>query len=153
MMDLCVRMARYKKENKELLAYLLFQAHDEQAYIGDIKTEADALFSQLPRQSYFMMKTLRKILRLLNKHIKFAGVKSTEIELLMYFCKQYLNYADLKANYKPLRTIFIRQLEKVKGGINKLHEDVQLDFTTDYEELLSDAQKKLSWFKINEFRL
>ena len=27
--DLCLRLAKYKKENKELLTYLLFEADDE----------------------------------------------------------------------------------------------------------------------------
>ena len=35
--ELCLRLARYKKENKELLAYLLFEAHDVDAYTERVK--------------------------------------------------------------------------------------------------------------------
>ena len=35
-MELCIRLAKYKKENKEFLSYLLFEAHDEKAYIKNI---------------------------------------------------------------------------------------------------------------------
>jgi hypothetical protein len=28
----CLRLARYKKDNKELMTYLLFEAHDEEGY-------------------------------------------------------------------------------------------------------------------------
>ena len=28
LLELCLRLARFKKENKELLTYLLFEAHD-----------------------------------------------------------------------------------------------------------------------------
>ena len=31
LLDLCLRLAKFKKENKELLTYLLFEAHDEEA--------------------------------------------------------------------------------------------------------------------------
>ena len=30
--SLCLRLVRFKKENKELLTYLLFEAQDEQVY-------------------------------------------------------------------------------------------------------------------------
>ena len=50
--ELCLRLARFKKENKELLAYLLFEANNEQAFIEKIKAEVGFMFSQLPVQSY-----------------------------------------------------------------------------------------------------
>ena len=31
--ELCLRLARYKKENKELLAYILFEADNEAALL------------------------------------------------------------------------------------------------------------------------
>ena len=36
---LCLRLAKYKKENKELLTYLLFEAHDEQTFSENAKEE------------------------------------------------------------------------------------------------------------------
>jgi len=36
--ELCLRLARFKKENKELLTYLLFESGDESVYVGSIKT-------------------------------------------------------------------------------------------------------------------
>ncbi len=66
--DLCMRLARYKKENKELLAYLLFESHDEQAFIEKVKAEVGFMFSQLPSQSYNAAKSIRKILRLIGKY-------------------------------------------------------------------------------------
>ena len=35
--ELCIRLARFKKENKELLTYLLFEAHDINGYIASVK--------------------------------------------------------------------------------------------------------------------
>jgi hypothetical protein len=39
--ELCLRLARFKKDNKELLTYLLFEAADETAYIESVKKEID----------------------------------------------------------------------------------------------------------------
>ena len=36
---LCLRLSRFKKENKELLTYLLFESEDEEAFIKGIKEE------------------------------------------------------------------------------------------------------------------
>ena len=148
--ELVLRAARYKKENKELLAYLLFEAHDEAGFVEKVKAEVGFTFSQLPTQSYFATKGLRKILRLISKYVKFMASKTAEIELLINFCQNYLQYADRKTGYKPLRVIFVRQLDKIRASIQKLHEDLQYDYSTVYEELLADADKKLQWLNIND---
>ncbi len=144
--DLCLRLARHKKENKELMAYLLFEADNQAAFIEKVKAEVGFMFSQMPVQSYNAAKYMRKILRLIGKYIKFIAAKDAEIELLLNFCDNYLQYADRKSSYKPLRLILTRQIEKIKATINKLHEDVQADFISEYEQLLDNAEKKHPWF-------
>jgi hypothetical protein len=151
--ELCLRLARYKKENKELLAYLLFEATDEQAFIDKIKAEVGFMFSQLPSQSYLAAKAIRKILRLLTKYNKFIGSKTAEIELLISFCHDYLQYTDRKLSYKPLRLILTRQLEKIRNLIAKLHEDLQFDYTQDYNSLHMEAEKKFPWLYSNNYQL
>lgn len=70
---LCLRLAKYKKENKELLTYLLFEAHDEQGYIQSVNNEVDELFAEMNQSNlYYAKKTLRKILRIINKHIRYT---------------------------------------------------------------------------------
>ncbi len=144
--DLCLRLARHKKENKELIAYLLFEADNRAAFIEKVKAEVGFMFSQMPVQSYNAAKYMRKILRLIGKYVKFIAEKEAEIELLLNFCNNYLQYADRKSSYKPLRLILTRQIEKIKTTIIKLHEDVQADFVTEYEQLLDKAEKKHPWF-------
>jgi hypothetical protein len=151
--ELALRLVRYKKENKELLAYLLFEAHNEQDFIESIKAEAGFMFSQLPAQSYFTAKALRKILKMLTKYTKFIGTKPAEIELLLNFCQNYLQYVIRQTSYKPIRLIFTRQLEKVKGSIGKLHEDLQFDYSQDYNALLDNAANKLPWINKKSYLL
>ena len=151
--DLCLRLARYKKENKELLAYLLFEAHNEQAFIDNVIAENGFMFSQLPSNNYHLAKGLRKILRLINKYVKFTGSKEAEIQLLISFCRNYIQYADRRTAYKPLRLILTRQLDKIKKTIEKLHEDLQFDYSQDYNAMLAEAEDKLKWFDKHSYQL
>lgn len=151
--ELLLRLARYKKENKELLAYLLFEAHNEAVFIEKVKAEAGFMFSQLPALSYHAAKGMRKILRLLSKYTKFTGSKGAEIELLLNFCDNYLEYADRRTSYKPIRLILTRQIEKIRTLISKLHEDLQFDYAEGYNNLIEEAEKKLGWFKKNDYLL
>ncbi|MFW5774472.1 MAG: hypothetical protein ACOCWD_07300, partial [Tangfeifania sp.] len=82
--DVCTRLAKYKKENKELLSYLLFESFNEQHFIQEVKDEIDEQFSHLNNSSlYLAKKTLRKVLRTTRKYIRFSGSKQTEVELLI----------------------------------------------------------------------
>src|ERR1700712_2209583 len=142
---LCLRIAKYKKENKELLAYLLFDADDELAFADSFKQDIGLMISQVPSLSYQAAKVLRKILKQVNKYAKFTASKQVEVELLMSFCRNYLEYVDRKTSYKPLRLILTKQLEKIKKAIAKLHEDLQFDYNREFDELLDDAVTRLPW--------
>lgn len=153
LVELCLRLGRYKKENKELLAYLLFDADNERGFIDSVIAEMGFMFSQLPSNNYQMAKSMRKILRLISKYIKFMGSKEAEIEFLLSFCKHYIQYADRKGAYKPMRLIFTRQLEKITKAIVKLHEDLQFDYTQEYSTILGEAQEQFKWFYIGDHLL
>src|SRR5689334_18847821 len=74
--ELCLRLSKYKKENKELLSYLLFESDNEAGYIEGVKQEMDELFAEMNNHYYYQAKNLRKILRLVTKHSKFMASKS-----------------------------------------------------------------------------
>lgn len=144
--ELVLKLVRYKKENKELAAYLLFVADDEPAFIEGSKHQLMTMFYGLPTQPYNTAKALRKVLRLITKLSRFSGSKTVEITLLISFCFYYLEFVDKRNGFKPLRNILVKQLEKIAKLISKLHEDIQGDFAGDYNVLIDDAEKKLSWF-------
>jgi hypothetical protein len=133
---LCMRLAKYKKENKELLTYLLFEAGDEAGYIESIKKEIDTQLEGMNKNNlYYVKKSLRKTLRILNKFIKYSGSKQTEVELLIYFCFK------LKKSGLPLFTSIIlsnlyhRQIQRIEKALSALHEDLQYDYKEDLERL------------------
>src|SRR5690554_7903467 len=99
LLELCIRLGKFKKENKAMLSYLLFQADDEDGYIENVKSTIDELFEEMNTSSYFFMKkTIRKILKQTKVFIRYSGNKTTEIELLLYFCECLGNLRDRKAS-------------------------------------------------------
>ena len=87
LIEICLKLAKFKKENKELLTYALFDSHDEDEYIREIKEEIDVEFSKLNHDSlYYVKKSVRKILRMLKKYIRYSKKKETEAYVLLHFC-------------------------------------------------------------------
>ncbi|HEY1025887.1 MAG TPA: hypothetical protein VGE26_12025 [Sphingobacteriaceae bacterium] len=151
--EILLRLAKYKKENKELLSYLLYYADDPMRYAEALKAELTTEFESLQKHYYYSTKSLRKILRTVNRHIKYTASKQVETDLLIWFCHNYLQYADLKTSHNPLRTILTRQLEKVGKSIPKLHEDLQFDYQQEYDHLLDAAATSIRWFRKNDLKL
>lgn len=132
---LCLRLAKYKTENKQLLTYLIYEAEDENAYVEAVKEEAAELFATLPKNIYFIKKSLRKILRFINKHIKYSGQERTELELRIFFCQKVREAKVPLQHHTVLFNMYKQQLEKIYTAYNKLEEDLQADYTADIESL------------------
>ena len=134
--ELCLRLSKFKKENKELLTYLLFEAHDESAYIETVKLEIDEQFELINTSSYFYIKkSVRKILRNIKKYARYSLKKETEVELLLYFCS---NLKVLKPSIfynVTLSNIYNRQIMLIKKIVATLHEDLQYDYNLVLEDL------------------
>lgn len=136
LVELCLRLGRFKKENKELLTYLLFEAQDEQGYVTGIKQEIDEQFEAINlSQLYFAKKSLRKIVRLINKYSRYSGSKQTEVELRIYFCGQ-LKASGIPITRNPvINNLYNSQIKKISTVIETLHEDIQYDYRKELNEL------------------
>lgn len=136
LLTLCLSLSKFKKENKELLTYLLYEADDEVNYIAGIKAEIDEAFLSINTHSYFYIKkSVRKILRLIKKYIRYSKKKETEIELLLYFCNVLKNFKPSISGNILLMNLYNRQLEMIKKAIATLHEDLQYDYQLELDEL------------------
>ena len=138
-MELCLRLCRFKKDNKELLTYLLFEAHDESTYVESVKQEIDERFEQVNRKSpYYVRKSFRSILSITRKYIRYSGNKETEVELLLHFCSRLKEFRpDIRHNKRQLN-IFLKLSEQIEKKISMLHEDLQYDFYRDLRKLEID---------------
>jgi len=127
--EVCMRLAKYKKENKELLSYLLFDLGDEQKFIVEIKKEIKELFGLINTSTlYYARKGIRKVLRYTNKYIKYSGLPQTELELRIYFCQQLKSSGIPFQKSEAMINLYNGQIEKIKRVLEKLHEDIQFDY-------------------------
>ena len=126
----CLRLVRYKNENKELLGYLLFDAHDEPGYIQQVKEQIELLFEEISdRNLYLTKKILRKILRYTNRQIKYSGIPLTELELRIFFCEKIREARIPLSTGTVLFNLYQQQLKKIDSVLAKLPEDLQSDYS------------------------
>ncbi len=134
---LCLRLSKFKKETKELLSYLLFEADDEDAFIR--RTEAEMLeqFSAINTKwsQVVIKKGVVKILRGVKMTIRFSGRKETEVDLLLFFCAQMKAIRPSIKRIPVLQNLYERQLDRIRKVIPLLHEDLQYDYTVELEQL------------------
>ena len=126
--EICLRLSKFKKENKELLTYLLLEVSDETSYVRNVKIEINQQFEQINTTSYFYIKkSVRKILRNTKTHIRYSKKKETEVELLIHFCSELKKVVPAFKKNKILTNIFNRQIEAIKKAMSYLHEDLKYD--------------------------
>jgi hypothetical protein len=134
--ELCLRLARFKKENKELLTYLMFESSDESLYIEDVKMEIDEQFIQINKKSpYLIKKSFRKILRTIKKYSRYSPKKETEVVLLIYFCTRLKDFSPSINKNTGLKNFYTRVIDSIRKKVKLLHEDLQFDFGTELNSL------------------
>ena len=140
-LGICLKLAKYKKENKEFLHYLLYHAYDEQEYILTVKKEITSLFNLANFNTLYLTKrSIRKILSTTNKYISYSKQKQTEVELLIHFCKEIKKSNVLKYAAISLNNIFDRQILKIKKALETLHEDLQHDYLEELNLITNTKQ-------------
>lgn len=136
LVNLCLSLSRFKKENKELLTYLLFEAGDEDSYVAAVKNEITSDFEEINTSSiYFVKKSARKILRNVKKYIRYSKHKQTEGELLLHYCQELKRIKPSINQSTQLVNLFERQLTLAKKAIGALHEDLQYDYDLILQQL------------------
>ena len=133
--ELCMRLAKFKKENKELLTYLLFESQDEQQYITTIKEEIETLMGEINlNHLYYVKKSLRKIGRLINKYSRYSNEKTTEVELRIFFLATIKELGIPIKKNAVIHNLYLGQMKKVNTLIEALHEDLQYEYRREIEK-------------------
>jgi len=128
LLSYCLRLAKFKKENKELLTFLLFEEGDIATYVENVKKETTEFFEAINSSNvYYIKKSLRKILRFVNKHIKFAGSKQGEAEILIHFCNDVIGFSIPLHKSRQLLKMYETQVNKIDLALSTLHPDLQYD--------------------------
>jgi len=125
LLDACLRLARFKVDNKELLTYLFLKADDEAAYVDEVCAEID---ESLPHAKSVLKKTLRKIIRTLDKRIRHSGNKETELQVRIHFCREIVDRKIRFGQCRVSANMYLTQIKKIEKGLGKVHPDLQFDF-------------------------
>ena len=127
--DICLRLTRFKKENKELMTYILYESSDEESYIESVKLEIDEQFGQANKKSYYLYKkNVSRILRNTRKYIRYSQNKKTEIDLLIYFCAKLKITNPLLQRNSGLSNMYNRLIDIITKKVSSMHEDLQFDY-------------------------
>ena len=132
--ELCEKLIKYKRDNKELLNYLLFESVDEDAYVEAIKEDVSEAFAATNTRGFYLSKkSIRRALRIANKYIKYSDQPETELDVLLHFCEE-LKALDINfKRSKVLVNLYERQLVKINDVYSDLHEDLQFEFKSRVE--------------------
>jgi hypothetical protein len=71
---------------------------------------------------------LRKILRYINRHIKYSTSDETDLELRIYFCEKVKSAKIPLGTSAVLFNLYQGQLKKICTIVTKLPEDLQNDY-------------------------
>lgn len=133
---ICLRLGRFKKDNKELLTYLLFEAGDEASYVDLLKLDVDDMMDEINMSHlYYVKKGLQKIVRSLNKSLRYSGQKQTEVEVRLYFCQRILESGITINRHTTINNLYHREIKRIEKALLGLHEDLQADYRAEIDKL------------------
>ncbi|NQZ78489.1 MAG: hypothetical protein HRT61_20615 [Ekhidna sp.] len=135
---ICLRLGRFKKDNKELLTYLLFEAGDEQSYISLLREDIDDMMDEINMSYlYYVKKGLQKIVRSLNKSLRYSGQKQTEVEVRLHFCRRIMEEGIQISRHTTINNLYFREIKRIEKALSGLHEDLQADYQYELDSLNS----------------
>lgn len=136
MMKIILRLASFKKENKALLNYLLFESESEEGFREAVKEEIREEFLQVNQFSvYQAKKTIRKILKTANNYIRYSGQPQTKAEILLFFCNEMTDLPNDYFHWSVIQNLYNRQFAYAQKAIAALDEDLQFDYSQNLEAL------------------
>lgn len=137
LLALCLRLGRFKKDNKELLTYLLFEAINENGYTELLKQDIDDMMEEINMSHlYYVKKGLQKIVRSLNKSLRYSGQKQTEVEVRLHLCQSIKSSGIAISKHNTINNLYHREIKRIEKALGSLHEDLQADYQFEVDQLL-----------------
>ena len=123
----------------EQLDVELEEIKEETNFVDDLEEVFNESKFPINTKSFFYIrKSVRKILKLTKKHIRYSKIKETEVELLLHFCKELKKLSPSISKSPRLLNVYNRQLILIKKAIATLHEDLQYDYQLEFDQLLDE---------------
>lgn len=134
--EICIQLAKFKKENKEFLSYILFDINNEENFASQLEIELQSLFSEVNiKSAYYAKKQIRKIIKTASRYLKYTKVKETHVRLYIYILKEFKALNISYSANSALQKIEINLKNKICNLIEGLHEDLQYDYKQLFKDL------------------
>ena len=134
--DLILDLAKFTTDNKAYLFFKLFGRENHHLFIEMVQEELEMEFAKANTKHYhYAKKSAQAIRRKLNKNLKLTKDKSSQIELIIFFCKNLKLYGYLNFRHPVIDNLYKVQIGKTEKLISTLHEDLQYDFKSTLEDL------------------
>lgn len=134
--DLILDLAKFTTDNKAYLFFKLFGRENHRLFIEMVQEELEMEFAKANTKHYhYAKKSAQSIRRKLNKNLKLTKDKSSQIELIIFFCKNLKLYGYLNFRHPVIDNLYKVQIGKAEKLISTLHEDLQYDFKSTLEDL------------------
>jgi hypothetical protein len=136
LLQLCLRLVKFKKENKELINYLVFESANEEHYVKSAQAEISEMFKEVNTKNiYFAKKTIRKISRTAQRYIKYSNIETTEADILLFVCLE-IKKLNLPLHKSPaLENLYAGLLKKIRKSVASMHEDLQFEYVRELKKL------------------
>lgn len=137
--QILLKLVRHRKENKELVSFILFDSKDEASYIRQMKLDMDESMKPVTLSNYATsLKYIRRVLRNTKKIARYSTHNEMEVELLMHFCSILKSKNLPVKEVKGLSKMWDRCIQCILKAISTLHEDLKYDYQTELDTLLRD---------------
>lgn len=139
--DLCVRLARFKQDNKQLLHYALFYQDRPEVFIEEVNVrlkEAVETFNY--SHAYWVKKGLRKWQRQVNLLGRISGEPWVQAKLQGMYALACYEAASKVAATEVLTNLCAQATKKFYAQVAKLEADWQHDLTRTFERSMKSLE-------------
>ena len=134
--DVCVRLAKFKVESKELLTYLLMKADNEIGYADELCDEIDASFNALSvdavrvrgNRGEFIRRRCAKLFAGWTNPCDSRVTKRLSCRCGSTFAGKIKEKRIRFGSCRVSANLYATQLKKIDKAIEKVHPDLQFDY-------------------------
>src|SRR5690606_27543554 len=129
LIDLITDLSKFSTDNKLFLYFKLYGWEQPDLFAEMVQEELiDDFRNGNQRNAHYAKKSAQAIRRKLNKYLKFTKDKSTQVELISFFCEMLYEYGYLMYRHPVIENLYLMQVGKVERLIGQMHEDLQFDY-------------------------
>jgi hypothetical protein len=116
--------------------------------VSSLKLEIDELLSSIEKGPISpIKKQIRRVIRLINRHVKYIGTKVSHVELLLHLCEQLKEHEQDLLSSSKIYSLYELQLNKVRKLLPAVDDDLQYDYEQKINALSEEAPKN-KWLGI-----